>query len=373
MARHACPNDKKFQATTPEDPVSGLGLMAIGAGLFQVLLSALLLFGGLFQGLSRRLFALVLLGVAGYLVAPLVDSHPVGWVLAVALSTMVPGMFWLFCASVFDDHYSFPAWQPALVALSVILPLLFEGLGLPQGGAGDWLLRGLPQFLEFVFLALALWAIFRHWREDLVAGRRRLRFWFCASAGVFIFVLILSREVLFEDASWLQETQYLATALVLLGTNALLLRYPAGFFDPIHRPEPLMAPDAESKDPETPPGAAQQLAHIRRLVVTEGIHREHGMTIGKLAAAADIPEYRLRSLINGGLGYRNFNDFLNRFRIDEASERLADPGEVRTPVLTIALDVGFRSISSFNKSFKDTHGVTPTAYRKAHAGDPETH
>ncbi len=34
----------------------------------------------------------------------------------------------------------------------------------------------------------------------------------------------------------------------------------------------------------------------------------------------------------------------------------------RPPAL--AMDAGFRSLSSFNKAFKATHGVTPTAWRK---------
>jgi len=43
-----------------------------------------------------------------------------------AVSTLVPGAFWLFCSSMFDDHYDFPAWQPILVALSVIMPGLTD-------------------------------------------------------------------------------------------------------------------------------------------------------------------------------------------------------------------------------------------------------
>ena len=58
---------------------------------------------------------------------------------------------------------------------------------------------------------------------------------------------------------------------------------------------------------------------------------------------------------------RNFNQFVNRYRIEEAGERLLS--EARTPVLTIALDVGFRSISSFNTAFQAQFGVSPTQYR----------
>lgn len=340
------------------------GLLAVGAGLSQVVLAAALLFGGRFEGLSRTLYALLLSGVAAYLLMPMLGHGSAGWLL-MALATAVPGTFWLFCASLFDDHYEFPWWHPALVAVSVLFPVLFLALGWPEGGPGDWLLRGVPQVLEFVFMALALLAIFRNWRDDLVMERRQLRFWFCAGVGAFMFVLILSREVLFAGAAWLRDVQYLATAVTLLGTNILLLRYPQGTFDPIQRADPpTTEPEVRPTIPEAP-DTAVQFAPVRRLIEEEGIHREHGMTIGKLAVTADIPEYRLRQLINGGLGYRNFNDFLNHFRIEEASKRLADPGEARIPVLTIALDVGFRSISSFNKCFKDTHGMTPTAYRRS--------
>ena len=64
-----------------------------------------------------------------------------------------------------------------------------------------------------------------------------------------------------------------------------------------------------------------------------------------------------------GLGYRNFSDFLNRYRIEEATRRLCDPAEAGLPVLTIAMDAGFRSLAPFNRSFKERYQVTPSAYR----------
>ena len=75
-----------------------------------------------------------------------------------------------------------------------------------------------------------------------------------------------------------------------------------------------------------------------------------------------MPEYRLRRLINGQLGYRNFNAFLNGYRIEEARAALADPSQAEVPVTTIALDAGFQSIGPFNRAFKVSTGVTPTEY-----------
>ena len=72
-----------------------------------------------------------------------------------------------------------------------------------------------------------------------------------------------------------------------------------------------------------------------------------------------MPEYRLRRLINGRLGHRNFNDFVNGYRLAEARLRLADAEAARIPVLTVG---------PFNRAFKDDTGMTPMEYRRAKLG-----
>ena len=42
-------------------------------------------------------------------------------------------------------------------------------------------------------------------------------------------------------------------------------------------------------------------------------------------------------------------------------------------MLTIALDMGYRSLSPFNKAFKEIKGMTPTEFRNLHLPKgPET-
>ena len=94
------------------------------------------------------------------------------------------------------------------------------------------------------------------------------------------------------------------------------------------------------------------------------VYREMGLTLADLGRQAGIPVYRLREAINGGLGYRNFNDFLNSYRVREAAERLGDEAQRDTQVLVIALEAGFRSLSTFNKAFRTVHDRTPTEYRR---------
>jgi hypothetical protein len=81
-------------------------------------------------------------------------------------------------------------------------------------------------------------------------------------------------------------------------------------------------------------------------------YRQEGLSIGQVALRLGLPEYRLRQLINQGLGYRNFAAFLNFYRIADAREALADPAaQAEVPILTIALDAGFNSLGPFNRAF----------------------
>ena len=106
------------------------------------------------------------------------------------------------------------------------------------------------------------------------------------------------------------------------------------------------------------------VAALERLMTAERAYRQDGLTIGTLAQQLGLPEYRLRRLINQALGYRNFNSFVNHYRIAEAKAALADPSQAEVPVLTIALDAGFSSLGPFNRAFKAETGMTPSEYRR---------
>jgi AraC-like DNA-binding protein len=121
--------------------------------------------------------------------------------------------------------------------------------------------------------------------------------------------------------------------------------------------------------PQAVQAAADQklIDALTRLMADERIYRQDNVTIGTLSSRLKIPEYRLRRLINRRLGYRNFNVFLNDYRIEEAKAALADPAQAAVPVITIAMDAGFQSLGPFNRAFKAMTGVTPSEYRRLKA------
>jgi transcriptional regulator GlxA family with amidase domain len=103
------------------------------------------------------------------------------------------------------------------------------------------------------------------------------------------------------------------------------------------------------------------LSQLLKRMQNERLYADHDLRIGRLADIVGLPEYQLRKKINQDLGYRNFNQFVNRFRIMEAGSRLL--ANQRVPILTIALDVGFRSMSAFNAAFHSHYQLNPTEYR----------
>ena len=98
----------------------------------------------------------------------------------------------------------------------------------------------------------------------------------------------------------------------------------------------------------------------------EHVYRDMELTIRSLAEQLGIAEHRLRRVINKQLEYRNFNDFLNHYRLAEICARLADPGQAHTPILTIAMDAGYKSMTTFNRAFRTLQGQTPTDFRQKH-------
>ena len=289
-----------------------------------------------------------LLGSISYLVMPTVDRHMQllehfghFWF----FSSIAPSMLLLLVWFIFEEECTYPLWILLLVGVSVLGSLYYQisGVGLP----------GSPLWLQVLKGFIALSAVFIVWYgrdNDLVELRSKIR---------VILVLILSIEttviVIVEGVTHYSPPILLDTILVFLlflcfiTTSFLLLRLnPDGLFMRIESPISHETEDA-------------MLMDLIERMERERLYADHDLRVGSLASMLNVPEYKLRQKINQELGYRNFNQFVNRYRVEEAGSKLIE--DARTPVLSIALDVGFRSISSFNTAFQAHFGVSPTKYR----------
>ena len=74
---------------------------------------------------------------------------------------------------------------------------------------------------------------------------------------------------------------------------------------------------------------------------------------------------------------KNFKNFINERRIEDAKMKIVDPKEKNFVLLKIAFDAGFSSKSAFNASFKKFTGISPSEFRKQYEDNssyvPGTH
>lgn len=99
----------------------------------------------------------------------------------------------------------------------------------------------------------------------------------------------------------------------------------------------------------------------QRQIATAGWWREPDLDIASVARRIGVSTGYLSRGLNDGIG-KNFNELVNGMRAAEVA-RMIDLG-VTDALLTLAMDAGFSSKATFNRSFSATLGMTPSAYRR---------
>jgi len=118
----------------------------------------------------------------------------------------------------------------------------------------------------------------------------------------------------------------------------------------------------------TPKTVKKYMLELLTVMKEEKPYLDPNMTVTKLAKRLGVSKEHISQTINQCF-YMNFNQFLNKYRIEEAKERLKDPKESQYVVFKIALDVGFNSKSTFNTAFKKFTGMNPSQYREKYLGE----
>ena len=296
------------------------------------------------------------------------------------LMNTIPGAFMILSFLLFKEpHHRFPRSLAALLALQIsledLVPFLFGVSTRPSQGTvmtdGNSVLHLLfevtPATLQALFIAVALYWTLKDWRDDLIDPRRKLRALLVVVIAVNLVTYTLLTRLVLDPAEILMFYVHEGYQLfnTLMNTAALIyLQFQASAARlSVSTPAVPSSPDGS----EALACADADFAAFEA-AMKAGVYHQAGLSIAALAAHIRIPEYRLRRLINTRLGYRNFSQMLNEYRIAEAAQALADPAQRRLPILTIALSVGYQSINPFNRAFRELKDTTPSAYRQSRLG-----
>lgn len=88
---------------------------------------------------------------------------------------------------------------------------------------------------------------------------------------------------------------------------------------------------------------------------------ESDLSLRSLADQVDIHPNQLSWLLNESLG-KNFNEFINHYRIENFKELTKDPKTSKYTILGLAYDSGFNSKTVFNTYFKKETGISPKQF-----------
>lgn len=263
------------------------------------------------------------------------------------------GLVWWFCLSLLKDNFRLNGWHYSGMILLCIFPLVHvSGITFPF-----WdLLKSYGALIPFIMMGHIVWTAIIEMDDDLVELRRQVRIW--VASGITVASLISVASEFITDNSIaivLRSVIAIIVGLLVLHWLTLTQLERLTFGSPRQPKRPKQSIDP--KDQELRSRLDQAMEVDLKFL-------EPGLTIRVFSAHLKCPEHRLRSVINKGLGYRNFATYLSYYRINFAKSMLADPKQARTQILSIALDSGFASLPTFNRVFRELEDQTPSEFRK---------
>ncbi|MEP3889123.1 MAG: helix-turn-helix domain-containing protein [Hellea sp.] len=268
---------------------------------------------------------------------------------------------WLFVLSVFQTKFRLSQWH---IVIGIIYTLPLFWFRAYQTG----LVFQPPFFLNIgisigsiLLMGHLVWTILREHNDDLIDVRKRSRRAFViVLVGVTILTalvdlyLIISRpnHALLIKASTIWPAVFAAFFWTMRASTENFIEKTA--------PESFAQAENHISGKDAP-----VFERLQRCINEDHIYLDPALTISGLAKRLGVTSHRLRALINQSMGYENFSQFLNTLRIKAILKKFDNPEYDHIPILTIALDGGFRSLSPFNKAFKDIMNQTPSQYRKS--------
>lgn len=94
------------------------------------------------------------------------------------------------------------------------------------------------------------------------------------------------------------------------------------------------------------------------------VYKDKEINLFSVADLLQMPYRDVSRLINN-YGNKNFNQFINEFRIEEAKKLIDEDHLDKFNLLGITEQVGFNSRSTFFAAFKAITGMTPAEYKKS--------
>ncbi len=102
---------------------------------------------------------------------------------------------------------------------------------------------------------------------------------------------------------------------------------------------------------------------IVKIVEDDEQYKNNELTLTSIGNLLKVSP-QIISLVINQKSEQNFNSFINTYRINESIKLLQEEAYKHQTIASIANEIGFNSISTFNTAFKKQTGITPTVFKK---------
>ncbi len=226
------------------------------------------------------------------------------------------------------------------------------------------------QMLLYLAFTFQLFYYYRHKINAYFSNTYKLELnWIVSFLVVFSFLFLYGTiqkiiEALITDLSYIQKWWLMFfTGLVIIYIGI------KGYFtdttklkklDFSFSPQRISIPDADEKQ-----GfkviSKKDMELVIKLMEVEKAFLNPELNLSDLALMASMSRAELSEIINSGF-HKNFNDFVNGYRVDAFKNMLDEDKHRQLSLLGIALECGFNSKATFNRVFKKLTAISPTEY-----------
>lgn len=106
---------------------------------------------------------------------------------------------------------------------------------------------------------------------------------------------------------------------------------------------------------------ADCISSLIKSMEADKLYLEPMLNVSSVATHIGIAQKTISFILNNHL-HKSFNEFVNEYRINEVKKRLLEKGNEHLTISGIALECGFNSQATFQRTFKNSTGVSPKEY-----------
>jgi len=129
---------------------------------------------------------------------------------------------------------------------------------------------------------------------------------------------------------------------------------------------PVAAAAKAQQAPQTvlPASLIQQaVTALENAMQQDKLYLNPALSVDVVARHVQLPPKTISAVLNQHIN-KSFNEYINGYRINEFKERVLQPDTDNLTIAGIAQDCGFNSQATFQRTFKQVTGVSPSEYRK---------